>query len=112
MSICKWCYCYDIEYAKIFTERARDLESIKWLGIKEKDICRSCQNSIVYLTEELSKTFERPYDCNGNTSGKRMKYSEIPYELRVLGWVAFLREHLKERLHSHYFKKRISKHLI
>lgn len=105
--VCKWCYSGTINKPIYQCDNRIDSMSLKWLGIKENDICLSCQTNIVHVTEYMTCHFVRRFD--GWHNGKAIQYSQIPPDIKKLGWVAWLLCRLKEMLFSKYWKYRANK---
>lgn len=103
--ICKWCYHSDITHEPDKIIDPETLEAMEWLGIKKKNICKNCTKDIKRLTERISQNFLRPYNVMLNL-WPTMPYSRINYELKKIGWCAFLHDHLRERVFGHYFQAR------
>lgn len=115
--ICLWCYSNELEakksnwlfFNKKYSDRKIDKEALYWLGIKENEICQSCCNEFQRITERVTQNFIFPFNVMLNLK-KVVRYDDLTKEIKIIGWLAFLQDHLREHTQGHYFKKRMAKY--
>lgn len=114
-NICEWCYYHELKkksswlfYNKSNSDRKIDKEALDWLGIKEDEICQSCCNQIQRITERVTQNFKRPLDVMLNLH-KFIPYEKLSKEIKIIGWLYFLQDNLREHTRGRYFKKRFNR---
>lgn len=105
--ICIWCYSQNTDYSWKWAANYRKVPDwvFRWLGIKRKTICESCQSHIIQMAEKITEHGLRRFDVQLN-AWRKARWEDMPRELQLLGLCAFLYDHLREMTNGHYFKRR------
>lgn len=112
MKMCKWCVAHEPDKKPLYKYPDPDVsDALAWLKIEKSDICIFCRNSLRIICERITQHFIRPFNVMEPISYKYIKYEEIPYDIKVIGWLSFLQDHLRDFTYGHYFKKRWDKEI-